>query len=404
MGRRAKGTGYLKQNKDGTKTLRKSVINPKTGKTMKIQVTAATETACNRLMKDREKEFEELRKANCITPDMTVAQLCYKYSDYKYRSGFIKKDSKDREDLTTKNQIEAYKLGHLQIGTVTSRDINDLFNTLFAEKSLSASSIAKVRYVLDPSFKWAIENNELLKNPMAPVKSSIVKSIARLKEKKADDEDVRILTSEEKAKAWSVASERWPNGKYKYAGGLHFKFLVETGPRVGEWIALRWEDYDFENRILRINKSRHLVKADKDEVEKEVSYIAHEGDTKNSKARNIVLSKKADGILREIYELTPYKKPTDYICLTRNGKNYTATSMEHIVQTVYRNAGISDHVSGLHILRRTFATELFDKGYSIKEIAAYLGDNEETVSRYYVAARKTKEVKGKRIAVVDLNI
>ena len=135
-----------------------------------------------------------------------------------------------------------------------------------------------------------------------------------------------------------------------------------------------------------------------------MSYIAHEGDTKNSKARNIVLSKKADGILREIYELTPYKKPTDYICLTRNGKNYTATSMEHIVQTVYRNAGLGDHVSGLHILRRTFATELFDKGYSIKEIAAYLGDNEETVSRYYVAARKTKEVKGKRIAVVDLNI
>lgn len=34
---------------------------------------------------------------------------------------------------------------------------------------------------------------------------------------------------------------------------------------------------------------------------------------------------------------------------------------------------LKDHVSGLHILRRTFATELFDKGYPIKRIAEYLG-------------------------------
>ena len=70
--------------------------------------------------------------------------------------------------------------------------------------------------------------------------------------------------------------------------------------------------------------------------------------------------------------------------------------------TLYRKAGIKDHVSGLHILRRTFATELFDKGYPIKRIAEYLGDDESTVVRYYVAARKTKEVGGKRIAVVEL--
>ncbi len=70
--------------------------------------------------------------------------------------------------------------------------------------------------------------------------------------------------------------------------------------------------------------------------------------------------------------------------------------------TVYKNAGISDNVSGLHILRRTLATRLFREGYTVKEVAAYLGDEEATVSRYYIAARETREINGKRIAVVSL--
>ncbi len=77
--------------------------------------------------------------------------------------------------------------------------------------------------------------------------------------------------------------------------------------------------------------------------------------------------------------------------------------MEHIVDTLYRNAGVSENVSGLHILRRTFATKLFREGYSVKEVAAYLGDEEATVSRYYIAARETREIDGKRIAVISLN-
>ncbi len=51
--RRAKGTGYLIENQDGTKTLRMSVKDPISGKNKRIQVTAASETACNKMMKRR---------------------------------------------------------------------------------------------------------------------------------------------------------------------------------------------------------------------------------------------------------------------------------------------------------------------------------------------------------------
>ncbi len=172
--------------------------------------------------------------------------------------------------------------------------------------------------------------------------------------------------------------------------------------RVGEYISLRWEDYNFSNHILKVEKSSHQVKAERFEVA-ETSYVGFEGQTKNSKARNIELREDAVALIEQIYALTPWKAPSDHIALTKTGHTYTATAMENIVKSVYKNAGISDNVSGLHILRRTFATTLFREGYSVKEVAAYIGDEEATVSRYYIAARETREIDGQRIAVVSLN-
>lgn len=401
MARRAKGTGYLIENPDGTKTLRMTVYNPKTNKDKRIQVTAANETACNRLMKARLKELENMEKLLFSDSRLTVVQLCRNHLNNQYEQKLIKRTSRDRNEVTIHNQIEPYAIGHMQIGTITTRDIETYFSKLFALEKGSASTIEKAKFILDSAFKWAVARGDLRQNPIDPIRIALKNRFVALKEKTADDEDVRIMTSVEKEKALEVALSKWSNGSYKYTGGIHYRFLLNTGLRVGEYIALRWEDYDFENHILRINKNRHVVKAAEGESERK--YIALEGTTKNYKARNIELNPEAIKVIEEIYKLTPWKHSKDYICLTRTKKNYTATSMEHIVHAVYKNAGISDNISGLHVLRRTFATQLFDEGYTVKEIAAYLGDEEATVSRYYIAARTTKEIAGKRIAVVSLN-
>ena len=399
--RRAKGTGYLIVNADGTKTLRMTVMDPVTGKEKRLQVTAKTETACNKLMRERVREYEGIKTLVCANPAMTLVELCTNHLKSQFEQDLIKRTSRDRNEVTIKNQIEVYPIGHLQVGTITSRDLDNHFSMLISEGKLSISTIEKVKYIIDGSFKWAVRRKELSYNPMDDIRDELTNRFSKLTSKSADDEDVRIMTSEDKEKALLAAMETWKNKSYKYPGGIHMRFLVNTGMRVGEYIALRWEDYDFENHILRINKCSHMVKSDSEDSE--ISYVAMEGTTKNSKARNIELMPEAIEIIEEMYRLTKWKAPTDYIVLNRQGNNYTATSMEHIVGTVYKKAGIEDHVSGLHILRRTFATQLFDEGFTEKEIAAYLGDEVATVSRYYIAARKTKEIAGKRIAVVSLN-
>lgn len=64
------------------------------------------------------------------------------------------------------------------------------------------------------------------------------------------------------------------------------------------------------------------------------------------------------------------------------------TNLEHRMATVFRNAGLTDLKGGLHIFRRTFATRMYDNGARVKGIAAYIGDLESTMERYYIAVRK----------------
>ena len=70
--------------------------------------------------------------------------------------------------------------------------------------------------------------------------------------------------------------------------------------------------------------------------------------------------------------------------------------------TIFRNAGLSDLSSELHIFRRTFATRLYEKGMRTKDIAAYIGDPESTTEKYYIAVRKKRVVEGKVQQIVEL--
>lgn len=52
--------------------------------------------------------------------------------------------------------------------------------------------------------------------------------------------------------------------------------------RCGEMIALRWRDVDFENGLLKIEKSQSMEK-NRNGGEQDKKYIAIEGTTKNEK-------------------------------------------------------------------------------------------------------------------------
>ena len=54
------------------------------------------------------------------------------------------------------------------------------------------------------------------------------------------------------------------------------------------------------------------------------------------------------------------------------------------------------------MLRKTFATNMYEAGARVEEVAAYIGDLESTTRKYYIAIRKKLVSSGKVKQVVKL--
>ena len=120
----------------------------------------------------------------------------------------------------------------------------------------------------------------------------------------------------------------------------------------------------------------------------EVSDVMMEGTTKNQQARTIELNSDARNILELIRSNAKDCSPDALLMTTKTGRQNTATNMAHRMEVIFRNAGLDSYSGGLHIFRRTFATNMYDAGACVEEIAAYIGDLESTTRRYYIAIRR----------------
>ncbi len=76
--------------------------------------------------------------------------------------------------------------------------------------------------------------------------------------------------------------------------------------------------------------------------------------------------------------------------------------MGYMINKFYRYAGLSTEISDAHILRRTFATNMYNQGAPVKNIASYIGDLESTTSQYYIAVKRTIRSHGETLSVVPL--
>lgn len=382
--RNAKGQGCFIENPDGTFLYRKSVGVKSDGKRKVLVARANTKAACIQIMKEKERDWENSKTLKTISKKETVATLCKKHLLFQIDNGELKPKSIDRREDTIKNQIEKYPLGKMQINAITAIDIDNHFS-LLSESSLSNSSIEKALDVLNAAYNWAIARGELSINPVAQIKSTIQRRLANREVKTADDADVIVLSQEERDLFLeeSLKKNKW-NNNYKYYGGLYGRFLLHSGLRIGEFIGALWEDYDEENGLFRVDKN--MVYAKNRDNNNEKKHISITGSTKNKKSRLIKLSPEAIEDLKLIKERFP-GKAKEHICRTRTGKNYTATEMDHLMNTIFRNLGFDKEISGTHVFRHSFATEMHNQGADIKDIAAYIGDLESTASNYYVASR-----------------
>lgn len=271
-----------------------------------------------------------------------------KYSTYiKYRSIYEKYIQKKLSEIS-----------------VSELDENILANVFWddAEKELSDSIQKSILCVL----------NQILSYASAHYHTDF--SRCSRKKPKSRNRQAEALNQMEQAKLL----------KYLYSGMDIYKLgiviCISTGLRLGEICSLKWEDIDFERKVLYVNRTVQRIAVEGHSTKT----VLMEGDPKS------IFSRREIPLSNEIIKLIfPYYGGADNYVIN-DDKPMEPRTYQIKFQKYLQMAGVER--KNFHILRHTFATNCINNGTDIKSLSEILGhsDVKITLNRYVHPTLETK--------------
>lgn len=259
---------------------------------------------------------------------------------------------------------------------ITTDDIQLLINS--KKSILSISSLKKIKEVLYPCFKHAKSQNIISYNPAENV--SIPKRTVFDEQDKRmcfySDEEVNFIVQTMLPKYYQTNPRR-----YRYAP--LYTFILNTGLRIGECMALNWKDVNFNNRTLKVNKSV-LISYERDGSMNKGKKKQTIGMTKTLKGNRVIpLNDSASEALQIMKERNEDMNITpDLIFSNYEGELLNIKSVQNTFKNICGDLGIE--YKGIHALRHTFGSLLIKNHVDIKIVSELLGhtDVRFTYNRY----------------------
>ena len=362
MNKNDNGFGSIRQRKDGRWEAHLQVGVLPNGKPDRVSVYGKSETEIKRklksLLRTGSESTSEQRKKTTLS-EYIVSWL------EKFKKNELKASSYDRLETIIKKHIVPFN-GNIQLQAITSLDIQEHINTMKAE-GYSYSSIKKVYEGYNAALRQALYEDLIKKNPCYAVTLPHRDEI--------DLKEISILNSDEELIFVNETKRRYGNEKNVYRLGYAFILILNTGIRIGEALALTWEKVDFHKRIIFINANIGLVK-NRYKQDDSKNYIMVEGTTKSKSGnRKIPLNDEALEALLELKKITGGYK---YVMSTSKNRIITPHSIANTINCIYNHCGIEKR--GIHALRHTFASKLFQKNVDVKIISKLLGHNDVNIT------------------------
>ena len=199
------------------------------------------------------------------------------------------------------------------------------------------------------------------------------KIIGRLQKKKntnvknkIQDSEINYWTPEEFTKFINVVNDNLDN--------LMYRFLYYTGVRLGEMIALTWNDMDFQRQTITINKS-FTNKCEED------TYIITSPKTENS-VRIVDIDNKLTTLLKEHYkEETKIYNFNNDVFIFGNFIHISPTTFKRRLDKYIAIAGVKRITP--HGFRHSHVSLLINLGCDSREVAERIGDTVQIVEKTY---------------------
>jgi integrase len=330
------------------------------------------------------------------------------YMDYWFKNYVMlncKYNTQNGYENIIRNHIKP-SFGIYKLKSLTPSLLQEFLNNKYLN-GISKNHLTNIINVLSGSMKYAVHPCKFIKdNPMQYVK------YPKYDHSKLET-DHKIITQDE----YKRIIERFPPGTTFF---IPIMIGYYTGCRIGETMALTWNDINLEKGTISINKILYkrkpnwyfgstktessvrnikigkslidaLEKHKKWQMENRLKYGQHF--TQQYEVKEI--DQKTNEKLRRIYSLpvsvdASVMEPISMVCTKENGDIVTPETFKYASRVIHFSLGI---MFNYHSLRHTHATTLIENGANIKDVQTRLGHTkiETTLDTYTHATEKMAE-------------
>ncbi len=336
------------------------------------------------------KFLAEIDKYKSTSEKITLNEYMQNWLDV-YKKTTVEPSTYARMVSVYENQIKD-SIGKKQLSDITTDDIQNLINShalgTGGKKPLAKSGLKKLQHLLSPCFAHAVKNEIISKNPcdnvIIPSESNIV---VKTKEQFA-------LSDEEIKKFKEAGLVRNKNGQIKYRDGIALVFMVGTGLRIGELVALKWDDIHMEENYIHIHSTVQtgLLGEEKTRIK---------DGTKTSSERMLPLNdniKEYINMLKEWYEQRGIK--SEYFVSTEAGTIQNERNLSRSLSLLVKRAGLPKNITP-HTLRHTFGSSLIRAGIGVEVVSRLMGHANIMVTyNKYIHVIKEQEAKAMKLHMV----
>ena len=291
--------------------------------------------------------------------------------------------------------------GERKVGSIKYSDVKLFYHQMVTDDGIQPNTVATIHSCLHPAFEMAVRDDIIRRNPCHGVLGELSNDLGK-------NTGVRNALTVEQQKAFmgfikghEIFDHWWPA----------FMVLIGTGCRCGEFIGLRWQDIDMENRTIDINHSLVRVKRLRNDPDRRLGVSLPKTE---SGTRVIPMMDQVHEAFKLVYEeqlITGFNETViegmrGFIFKNANGSVLSEQNLNSAIKRIVAAYNMEEEVRAarvrrdpillpnfsVHYLRHTFCTRFCENESNVKVIQSVMGHkNIHTTLDVYAHATGTKK-------------
>lgn len=291
------------------------------------------------------------------------------------------------------NHWDKYYANHKVIDTPITKlsveQIENFFYDCINNYDMTTKELANMRFIFSDMMKYAHKRKYITSN----IFSCVDVKLTGCKPPSKKNDSSRVYLHDEKEKLFCILEKDLQDNPTK-TECLAIFILFKLGLRMGELVALKWEDIDFKEKEIHIHRTE--IKDANEEGKLTRIVVNHTKKKSIYGDRFLPLSNYELDIFEKVKQINCDNDFFDdnFVFCDSNGR-ITSSKIDSYLRKKCKLANIP--VKSTHDIRRTVASEMFNNGVPVEIIQYYLGHSDIKTTYGYILDNNRKEETNKMI-------